>query len=52
MQPEQAGAVEELQATIDTITDQIAKTVDNLEETSRKAERCAEEADTSKVDMN
>ncbi len=49
---EQAGAVEELQATIDTITDQVAKTAENLENTSKKAVDYASQADASKVDMH
>lgn len=38
---EQAGAVEQLQATMSTITEQVADTVNNLNDTSRKAESYA-----------
>lgn len=48
---EQAGAVEQLQATMSTITEQVADTVNNLNDTSRKAESYAESADSSKTDM-
>ncbi len=49
---EQAGAVEELQATMATITEQVADTVENLNETSKKAELYAQSADSSKSDMH
>lgn len=49
---EQAGAVEELQATMATITEQVADTVENLNETSKKAELYAQSADSSKTDMH
>jgi len=48
---EQAGAVEQLQATMSTITEQVADTVNNLNDTSRKAESYAKSADSSKTDM-
>lgn len=48
---EQAGAVEQLQATMSTITEQVADTVNNLNDTSRKAESYAKSADFSKTDM-
>lgn len=48
---EQAGAVEELQATITTITEQVGGTVNNLMETSKKAEVYASDADSSREDM-
>lgn len=48
---EQAGAVEQLQATMSTITEQVADTVNNLNDTSRKAESYAKLADSSKTDM-
>lgn len=48
---EQAGAVEQLQATMSTITEQVADTVNNLNDTSRKAESYAKSADPSKTDM-
>lgn len=48
---EQAGAVEQLQATMSTITEQVAETVNNLNDTSRKAESYAKSADSSKTDM-
>ena len=48
---EQAGAIEELQATITTITEQVGETVNNLMETSKKAEVYASDADSSKEDM-
>jgi len=48
---EQAGAVEQLQATMSTITEQTADTVNNLNDTSRKAESYAKSADSSKTDM-
>ena len=48
---EQAGAIEELQATITTITEQVGETVNNLMETSKKAEVYASDADSSREDM-
>lgn len=48
---EQAGAVEQLQATMSTITEQVADTVNNLNDTSSKAESYAKSADSSKTDM-
>lgn len=48
---EQTGAVEQLQATMSTITEQVADTVNNLNDTSRKAESYAKSADSSKTDM-
>lgn len=48
---EQAGAVEQLQATMSTITEQVADTVNNLNDTRRKAESYAKSADSSKTDM-
>lgn len=48
---EQAGAVEQLQATMSTITEQVVDTVNNLNDTSRKAESYAKSADSSKTDM-
>ena len=48
---EQAGAVEQLQATMSTITEQVGYTVNNLNDTSRKAESYAKSADSSKTDM-
>ena len=48
---EQAGAVEQLQATMSTITEQVADTVNNLNDPSRKAESYAKSADSSKTDM-
>ena len=48
---EQAGAVEQLQATMSTITEQVADTVNNLNDTSKKAESYAKSADSSKTDM-
>ena len=48
---EQAGAIEELQATITTITEQVGRTVNNLMETSKKAEVYASDADSSREDM-
>lgn len=48
---EQAGAIEELQATITTITDQVAQTVENLVNTSKRAQGYAENADESKHRM-
>ena len=48
---EQAWAVEQLQATMSTITEQVADTVNNLNDTSRKAESYAKSADSSKTDM-
>ena len=48
---EQAGAGEELQATITTITEQVGGTVNNLMETSKKAEVYASDADSSREDM-
>lgn len=48
---EQAGAVEQLQATMSTITELVADTVNNLNDTSRKAESYAKSADSSKTDM-
>lgn len=48
---EQAGAVEQLQATMSTITEQVADTVNNLNDTSSKAEAYAKSADSSKTDM-
>lgn len=48
---EQAGAVEQLQATMSTITEQVADTVNNLNDTSRKAESYVKSADSSKTDM-
>lgn len=48
---EQAGAVEQLQATMSTINEQVADTVNNLNDTSSKAESYAKSADSSKTDM-
>ena len=49
---EQAGAIEELQATITTITEQVGETVNNLFcNCSDKAEVYASDADSSREDM-
>jgi len=48
---EQAGAVEELQATITNITEVIEKSAKNAEESYVQAKKYADEADTSRVEM-
>ncbi len=48
---EQAGAVEELQATITNITEVIEKSAKNAEESYIQAKKYADEADTSRVEM-
>lgn len=48
---EQAGAVEELQATITNITEVIEKSARNAEESYVQAKKYADEADTSRMEM-
>ena len=48
---EQAGAVEELQATITTISENVAETAKALMDSSNKAQEYAEKADESKASM-
>lgn len=48
---EQAGAVEELMATIATITEDAAQTAQNLEQSQKKANEYAVQADSGRVHM-
>ncbi len=49
---EQAGAVEELQATIINITEMMDRSAENAEESYVQTQKCADEADHSREGMN
>ncbi|MGN0482726.1 MAG: methyl-accepting chemotaxis protein [Lachnospiraceae bacterium] len=48
---DQATSVEEMQATMETITDGLMHTADQVEKASQRAEECAKQAEESRLEM-